>query len=211
MPITGLTPDSINLVLIMALLYLYKATKYQTLKASKFISSFLIVVSSLIFNNITVAQSVTTSKADTAKTRRPENVYFESGSAGLFFSLNYDTRFTNERNGLGGRLGIGTWKSAGTTFVTVPFQLNYLIGRQSNFLELGAGATLLALNGTYYGNPLIGNHVTSVSTTVLPTTTIGYRHQPYHHGVDFGVSVNPMLLDGTFIPYFGVSVGYTFK
>jgi len=181
------------------------------LKAYKFTSLLLIAVSSLIFSNITVAQSVTTNKADTTKIGRPENIYFELGSAGLFFSLNYDTRFTNDRDGLGGRLGIGTWKSAGTTFVTVPFQFNYLIGRQSNFLELGAGATLLALNGTYYGNPLIGNRVTSVSTTVLPTTTIGYRHQPYRHGIDFGVSINPMLLDGTFIPYFGASVGYTFK
>jgi hypothetical protein len=179
------------------------------LKTDKLTALFLTVFISLIFN-IARAQSVTMAKADTAKTERPENIYFELGSAGLFFSLNYDTRFTNERNGLGGRLGIGTWKSAGTTFVTVPFQLNYLIGRRSDFLELGAGATLLALNGTYYGDPLLGNHLT-VSSTVLPTTTIGYRHQPHHHGVDFGVSINPMLLEGTFIPYFGASLGYTFK
>jgi hypothetical protein len=181
------------------------------LKTDKLTALFLTVFISLIFSNIAGAQSVTMVKADTAKTERPENIYFELGSAGLFYSLNYDTRFSVERNGLGGRLGIGTWKSGSTTFVTVPFQLNYLIGSRSNFLELGAGATLLALNGTYGRNPLLGNRETIVGTTVLPTTTIGYRHQPYHGGIDFGVSFNPMLLDGTFIPYFGASLGYTFR
>jgi hypothetical protein len=181
------------------------------LKTNKFTTLFLTVFISFVFNNIASAQSVTIMKADTVKTQRPENVYFELGSAGLFYSLNYDTRFAAVRNGLGGRLGIGTWKAGSTTFITVPFQLNYLIGSRSNFLELGAGATLLALNGTYNGNPLLSYHQTIVSTTVLPTTTIGYRHQPYRGGINFGVSFNPLLLNGTFIPYFGGSLGYTFR
>jgi hypothetical protein len=181
------------------------------LKTTNSTTLFLTVLISLIFNNIVSAQSVTTTKTDTIKTERPENVYLELGSAGLFYSLNYDTRFAAAHNGLGGRLGIGTWKAGSTTFITVPFQLNYLIGSRSNFLELGAGATLLTLNGTYNGNPLLSYHQLIVSTTVLPTTTIGYRHQPYHGGIDFGVSFNPLLLNGTFIPYFGGSLGYTFK
>lgn len=181
------------------------------MKTDKLTTLFLAIFISLMFHTIAGAQSVKIAKADTAETERPENVYFEIGAAGLFFSLNYDARFTAERNGPGGRLGIGTWKSGNTTFVTVPFQFNYLIGGRSNFLELGAGATLLALNGTYGGNPLLNYHETNLSTTVLPTTTIGYRHQPYHSGIDFGVSFNPMLLDGAFIPYFGASLGYTFR
>jgi hypothetical protein len=181
------------------------------LKTNKLTTLFLIVLIFLTFNNIARAQSATMAKADTAKTERPENIYFELGSAGLFYSLNYDTRFSTERDGLGGRLGIGTWKSGSTTFVTVPFQLNYLIGGRSNFLELGVGATLLTLNGTYSGNPLLSYHQTNVSNTVLPTSTIGYRHQALHRGLDFGVSFNPMLLKGTFIPYFGASLGYTLK
>jgi len=181
------------------------------LKTNKLTALFLTVAIFFMFNNIAAAQRVTIAKTDTAKTVRPENIYFELGSAGLFYSLNYDTRFSTERDGLGGRLGIGTWKSGSTTFITVPFQLNYLIGGRSNFLELGAGATLLALNGTYSGNPLLSYHETDVSTTLLPTTTIGYRHQAYHSGINFGVSFNPMLLKGKFIPYFGASLGYTLK
>jgi hypothetical protein len=165
----------------------------------------------VFLSNSVSAQGTTAAKTDTAKTIRPQNVYVEVGAAGLFFSLNYDTRFTAERDGPGGRLGAGTWKSGSTTFVTVPFQLNYLIGGHTDFLELGAGATLLALNGTYNGDPIFNYHKGDLGTTVLPTTTIGYRHQPYRNGIDFGVSFNPMLLDGTFEPEFGASAGYTFR
>jgi hypothetical protein len=178
---------------------------------NKLSTLFLVVFIILTFNNIGQAQSVIMAKTDTVKVVRPENIYLELGSAGLFYSINYDTRFADRRDGLGARLGIGTWKSDGPTFVTVPFQLNYLIGKRSNFLELGAGATLMALNGTYNGNPLFKYHETSVSTTVLPTTTIGYRHQAYHSGINFGVSFNPMLLNSIFMPYFGASLGYTLK
>ena len=171
----------------------------------------LLTVFFLVFYNSARAQSAMITKTDTIKIQRPESVYLESGAAGLFFSVNYDTRFGSRRNGLDGRLCIGFWNSGGATFITVPLQLNYLVGSKSNFLELGAGGTLMSVNGSYYGNPLIGNHLFKLSTTVLPTTTIGYRHQPLHHGLDFGASFNPMLLEGTFIPYFGGSVGYTFK
>ncbi|MGZ3751831.1 MAG: hypothetical protein ACXVAU_11175, partial [Mucilaginibacter sp.] len=121
------------------------------------------------------------------------------------------TRFLQQREGFGGRLGVGTWSSAGTTFITVPLQLNYLVGGRSNFFEAGAGATLMSLNKPYQGNPLIGKNLRVNSTTVLPTTTIGYRYQPYKGGLNLRASINPMLLEGTFIPNFGVSAGYTFK
>jgi len=181
------------------------------MQTRKIISLFSIVFITLIFSNIVKAQSGAITKTDSAKTERPENIYAEAGSAGLFFSLNYDTRFSNQRDGLGGRIGIGTWSSGGSTFVTAPLQLNYLLGAKSNFLELGAGATLLTTSGNYYGNPLLGGHFFHLGNTVLPTTTIGYRHQPTHNGINFGISFNPMLLEGTFVPYFGGSLGYTFR
>jgi hypothetical protein len=180
------------------------------MRSNKFIGLLLTFFTALL-SHVASAQSYSSTKSDTTITHRPENIYAEIGSAGLFYSLNYDTRFGNQRNGLGVRLGFAIWSPTSTTFISVPFQLNYLIGHKSNFLELGAGATLLTANKPYYGNPLLGNHFTNISTSVLPTTTIGYRHQPFHHGVNFGVSVNPMLLNGIFIPYFGGSLGYTFK
>jgi hypothetical protein len=164
-----------------------------------------------IFSFNARAQSTKISKTDSAHVHRAQNVFIEVGAAGLFYSANYDTRFSQRRDGLGGRLGVGTWGSMGTTFITVPLQLNYLAGGRSHFFEAGAGATYLYLSDTYFGNPLIGHNPKLTNSTVLPTTTIGYRYQPFNGGLNLRVSFNPMLLEGTFIPYFGASAGYTFK
>lgn len=157
------------------------------------------------------AQSTKFSKTDSAHVHRAQNVFVEVGAAGLFFSANYDTRFSQHRDGLGARLGVGTWTPTGKTFITVPFQLNYLAGGRSHFFEAGAGATYMHLNNPYFGNPLLGHNLKLTNSTVLPTTTIGYRYQPFNSGVNLRISFNPMLLEGTFIPFFGASAGYTFK
>ncbi len=185
--------------------------------------NFLTVVAVCLLSAFTAkAQS---RKTDSVKIRKAQSINFEFGSVGLFYSVNYDTRFNQQRGGWGARLGVGYWHYQGqdviagklsntitkTTFITVPFQINYLIGKRRSFLELGAGATLMALNGTYGGNPLLGIDEHPVSTTVLPTTTIGYRYQPLKHGVNFRISFNPVMLDGTVLPYFGLGVGYTFR
>lgn len=174
-------------------------------------TGFLLVFLLFVFNYAVKAQNVPVRKIDSVGVRRAQNVFIELGAAGLFFSANYDIRFSQQRDGLGGRLGIGTWTHSGTTFVTVPLQVNYLLGGKSSFLEAGAGATLLTLNNPYPGNPLVGKHFTVPNSTVLPTATIGYRYQPFKHGINFRANFDPMLLEGAFIPYFGLSAGYTFK
>jgi hypothetical protein len=157
------------------------------------------------------AQTAKVSKTDSAQVHRAQNVFVEVGGAGLFFSANYDTRFSQQRDGLGGRLGLGWWHAVNTTFVTVPFQLNYLLGGKSHFFEAGAGATYMHLSNTYFGNPIIGNDPKVVNSTVVTTTTIGYRYQPFNGGLNLRVSFNPSLLEGIFVPNFGLSAGYTFR
>ena len=172
---------------------------------------FLLISLFPIFSFNAHAQNTKAGKSDSAHVHRAQNVFIEIGAAGLFYSANYDTRFAQQRDGLGGRLGVGTWHSNGTTFITTPFQLNYLVGGRSHFFEDGAGATYLHLSEPYFGNPLIGNNPKLINSTVLPTTTIGYRYQPFNGGLNLRASFNPMLLEGTFIPYFGASAGYAFK
>jgi hypothetical protein len=172
---------------------------------------FLFVSLFSIFSFNVNGQSIKASKTDSTHVYRAQNIFIEVGAAGLFFSANYDTRFSQQRDGFGGRLGVGTWSSAGTTFITVPLQLNYLVGGRSNFFEAGAGATLMSLNKPYAGNPLTEKNLKINGSAVLPTTTMGYRYQPYNGGLNLRASVNPMLLKGTFIPYFGASIGYTFR
>jgi hypothetical protein len=160
----------------------------------------------------THGQAIKVSKTDSIQLHRAQSVFIEIGGAGLFFSANYDTRFSQRRDGLGGRLGLGWGHLMNTVFVTVPFQLNYLVGGRSHFFEAGAGATYMHLNNPYFGNPLIGHDPeVMINSNVVATTTIGYRYQPFNGGLNLRASFNPMLFEGTIVPDFGLSVGYTFR
>jgi len=175
------------------------------------ITAFLFV---FLFSVISInahGQTTKVSKTDSIQLHRAQSIFVELGGAGLFYSANYDTRFSQQRDGVGGRLGLGWWHSANTTFISVPFQLNYLVGGRSNFFEAGAGATYMYLSNPYFGNPIIGHNPRVVNSTIVTTSTIGYRYQPFNGGLNLRVSFNPSLLEGTFVPEIGVSVGYTFR
>ncbi|HEY9003544.1 MAG TPA: hypothetical protein VIM89_19460 [Mucilaginibacter sp.] len=174
-------------------------------------TTFLFVSLFSIFSINAQGQTVKTGKTDSVQVHRAQNVFIEMGGAGLFFSANYDTRFSQQRDGLGGRLGLGWWHSVNTTFVTVPLQLNYLVGGRSHFFEVGAGAAYMHLTNPYFGNPIIGNNPMVVNSTVVATSTIGYRYQPFNGGLNLRASFNPSLLQGTFVPEIGLSAGYTFR
>jgi hypothetical protein len=90
-----------------------------------------------------VAKAQHVSGNDTLKVHRAQNINFEIGGSGFFYSINYDTRFSEQRGGLGGRVGFGIWTPGTQKFYTFPFQLSYLLGKKRNFLELGAGVTFL--------------------------------------------------------------------
>lgn len=71
---------------------------------------------------------------------RAQNVFVEIGGQGLLFTANYDTRFGNRRNGLGGRIGIGYIAADGDNATTIPVSLNYLLGNSGkHFLKLDLG------------------------------------------------------------------------
>ncbi len=54
------------------------------------------------------AQEVTGQNIYTApESKRAQNVFIEVLGQGLALTANYDTRFTNKRDGIGGRIGIG--------------------------------------------------------------------------------------------------------
>lgn len=66
-------------------------------------------------------------KLPPGESSRAQNVFVEIGGQGLLFTANYDTRFGNRRNGLGGRIGIGYIAADGDNATTVPVSLNYLL------------------------------------------------------------------------------------
>ena len=139
-----------------------------------------------------------------ASTKRAQNVFVELGAQGLMFTANYDTRFGNRRDGLGGRIGAGAFSVDGITLVTVPVSLNYLLGEGKNFFEIGAGVTYASLAAeadSFFGT----------GDTFIGTMAFMYRLQPLNSGFSFRGGFTPIFTSEGFIPYYaGISLGYTF-
>ena len=78
--------------------------------------------------------------------QRPvKSVYGELGGPGIFLSANYDTRLANSNKGLGVRAGVGTIFDQYSLSFTLPVGLNYLLGKEKNFLELGLAPLIFIL------------------------------------------------------------------
>ncbi|MDT3404850.1 hypothetical protein [Mucilaginibacter terrae] len=139
---------------------------------------------------------------------RAQNVYAELLGPGLLFSLNYDTRFGKARNGWGGRAGAGYVSADDNSILTLPVQVNYLLGKKGKYFEVGLGATFISTNGSNKEDDFF---VFDDVNTTIGTMTFGYRYQPVDGGFNFRASLNPVFNKNNFIPYyFGLSFGYTF-
>ncbi len=142
---------------------------------------------------------------------RAQNVFVEVGGQGLLFTANYDTRFSNKRNGIGGRVGIGYISLDGDHITTVPIGLNYLLGKGKNFFEVGLGATLVNVgsrNSDFFFTDSGGSNSAS---TVIGTMSFSYRLQPIDSGFSLRAGITPIFNSDGFIPYYGgLSLGYTF-
>jgi hypothetical protein len=132
--------------------------------------------------------------------KRAQNIFMELGAQGLIFTANYDTRFSNKRNGIGGRIGVGAVGGGGDNIVTIPISLNYLLGDGKNLFEIGLGAT-------YASADLFDSN----GSAVFGTMSFMYRLQPEKSGFSFRGGFTPIFYKSVFIPYFaGISLGYTF-
>lgn len=132
--------------------------------------------------------------------KRAQNIFIELGGQGLVFTANYDTRFRNKRNGIGGRIGIGAIGADGSSILTIPASLNYLLGDGNKFFEVGLGATYLR-----------GDLFDSTGSTVIGTMSFMYRVQPEKSGFSFRGGFTPIFNKDFFVPYYaGLSLGYTF-
>jgi hypothetical protein len=172
------------------------------------------------------------SKAQADTTKRAQNVFVELLGAGITISANYDTRFSNKRDGLGGRVGAGYLSTSNGNLLTIPVQLNYLLGKKGKYFEVGLGATFGSMNNRSRSfRTVTDNSNGETITYLLPdddsdvlgvnynrssgfigTMTLGYRYQPLTSGFSFRGYINPVLDRHEFIPYFfGLSFGYTFQ
>jgi hypothetical protein len=129
-----------------------------------------------------------------------QSVFFELGGPGIA-SFNYDLRFSGRSKGLGGRIGFGS-SLDGNSIYFLPLGLNYLIGKERHFFEVGAGITPV------FGNENPGDSALSKSFGHL---LFGYRFQPINEGFTFRAFVCPVFNSNDFVPYYaGLSLGYKF-
>ena len=125
-------------------------------------------------------------------------------------SANYDTRFTHNEDGLGGRIGIGGFVinddfDGKVSLFTLPVGLNYLLGKDGkNYFEVGAGFTYVH----------IGQRSQSESSTLetsFGNFTLGYRLAPARGGFMFKAEITPIFNKNGFVPYYGgIAFGYKF-
>jgi hypothetical protein len=152
--------------------------------------------------------TLTSLKLSAQEVKRAQNVFIELGGQGLTFTANYDSRFGNRRDGLGGRAGIGYFAVDGDKVTTIPLSLNYLLGKGNKFFEIGLGATIATIN-LQSGDDFLFEDGSSEG--VVGTMSFAYRVQPIDSGFSFRAGITPIFNKDNFIPYFGgISLGYTF-
>lgn len=181
----------------------------------RFYLSFFLIV--FVFTNVKAQNEMYLQEMSSSGGRA---IFFELGGHSIFFGFNYDARFNKKPDGLGGRVGIGYMAVSEARFFSLPVALNYLMGKDGKYFEMGAGATLLTLgdreySGTYtelgYTGPNRSNR-----TKLLGNISFGFRRQPLNGGFMFRAGVAPVfgLEDDKsffffpFLPY--ISFGYAF-
>ena len=141
--------------------------------------------------------------------KRAQSAFVELLGPGISYSFNYDTRFQDTRNGLGARGGIGYFSVDHNSMLSIPIMLNYLLGKDGKYFEMGLGATYISFNSQESAE---SNQILFIEDSgVIGTSVFGYRRQPIDGGFTFRAGISPVFGRGNFIPYFGyISFGYSF-
>ncbi len=139
---------------------------------------------------------------------RAQSIYAEYGGPSAIYSVTYDTRLTRSNKGWGVRAGLGFLPSQGINNISVPVQVNYLLGKTRHFFEAGAGATYFHGNrsSSWFGSPEEGS-------LVFGTLSASYRYQTLSRGITARIGITGIA--GSFnsnsiaaLPHIGV--GYRF-
>ena len=138
---------------------------------------------------------------------RARSVSFEVSTLeelAAFYTFNYDSRFSARQDGFGYHAGIGWASGSESAIFTIPFGINYLVGKGPNYFEGGLGVTYLKV-------PSIFIDSSGKRSLIAFVPGIAYRYQSTKkQGVCFRIAAAPWLLQGSFYYNLGVSIGYKF-
>lgn len=150
-------------------------------------------------------------------TGRNKAVYVEGLGSGVLLSANYDFRFKPTQDGLGMRIGLGGGtfsdqnSNARAGLVTLPVQVNYLVGKRRAAFEMGAGVTPIYVNASGT-NQATGDFISGNGFGAFGSLNLGLRLQPIRNGVVFRLNWVPTVSNTGFYPrWLGVSLGFAFK
>lgn len=133
------------------------------------------------------------------------SVFLELGGNALAYSINYDYRLLEHVSARAGLGYFGLSQGGGNGSVLfVPLMVNYLTGTGSSHFEIGAGPVFSSIGGKFI------NFDRSYSGVLGITSTIGYRLQPRDGGFHFRIGLTPVFAAGFFLPWLGISFGYSF-
>ncbi len=132
--------------------------------------------------------------------------FIEGGGSGVLINVNFDMRFQKDQSdGLGFKAGVGYFPfDRDVDILTLPIGINYLIGKNRNYLLLGANTTFV---------PFGKNNDRVDVKTVVPSLEVGYRFVPLKKGFSFQATYNPLFntVDGLKPLFFGIGLGYSWK
>ena len=149
-----------------------------------------------------------------------KNILVEIGGTGRIMTINYDMRLKRGVQGAWGiRAGIGASLGffeeapkvkSGPGIISIPLEVNYLFGKRRSFFETGFALTPIHVN--YEKISIVGdNFLYGPRWAWFALAKIGYRFQPLHHGVMFGVNIVGGRWPGGYISGSGITLGYGFK
>lgn len=110
------------------------------MKNSLIIKYFILLLTFLFFFDATAQSS---QRIEESKTRK-KNIFIGLFSSNNLMSINYDMRFSKKKeNGLGFGLGFGYTPYVKNftlaKYISVPVEINYLIGKRKHFGKIGLG------------------------------------------------------------------------
>ncbi|AEA43464.1 hypothetical protein [Fluviicola taffensis] len=174
----------------------------------------------------------------TTPLKNKHTIYAEVFGQGFSGSLNYDLLFNSEkkwkRSLTVGIIAVPRSFGFGDgAYIGLPVSYNWLFGNKRSHLELGIGLTTQIGEDYIFGSDQ--RRFSRIYTYLTPK--IGYRFQPYKTGIFFRATLTPhvslvntdfsvrngslttgssffnnfMNLGYRAFPWFGVSLGYTFK
>jgi hypothetical protein len=126
-------------------------------------------------------------------------IFLDIGGNSGGYSVNTEYNlFQADQYQLNARLGFGYLTVREVNFISIPFGINCLIGKQKHHIEIGTGASYI--KGLRYLNIQIGNSNKYYSDEAIYfVPSIGYRYDKYKKGLFFKAYYSPLIVVYDFI------------